>query len=200
MATFYTGNTGASTGPHLDFRVWDVNKGGYTDPSAFTSYLTVGGKSLTDQFGVTSPYGMRDHPVSGGRKMHYGIDYGTPEGTAVNVTGGNYLGTFNDKGGGITSQYAITDADGNPFEILLMHGNKNNKITMDSANTSGKPIIQNNTDSTPKPEGGTSTPAPKEFNTPEAINAEYDRMRMAGDIGDAEKFGMEQWKKMYGNR
>ena len=198
MATFYTGNTGASTGPHLDFRVWDVNKGGYTDPTGFTNYLTVGDQALTDQFGVTSPYGMRDHPVSGGRKMHYGIDYGTPEGTAVNVKGGNYLGTFNDKGGGITSQYGITDKDGNPFEILLMHGNKNNKVTMDSANTSGKPVIQNNTDSTPKPEGGTSTPATKEFNTPAAINAEYDRMRMAGDIGDAEKFGMKQWEKMYG--
>ena len=200
MATFYTGNTGKSTGPHLDFRVWDVNKGGYTDPSRFTNRMMVGDKSLTEQFGVTSPYGMRNHPVSGGKKMHYGIDYGTPEGTAVTITGGNYLGTFNDAGGGITSQYGITDDDGNPFEILLMHGNKDNKITMDSANTSGKPVIQNNTDSTPKPEGGTSTPATKEFNTPEAINAEYDRMRMAGDIGNAEKFGMEQWKKMYGNR
>ena len=198
MATFYTGNTGKSTGPHLDFRVWDVNKGGYTDPSRFTNRMMVGDKSLTEQFGVTSPYGMRNHPVSGGKKMHYGIDYGTPEGTAVTITGGNYLGTFNDAGGGITSQYGITDDDGNPFEILLMHGNKDNKITMDSANTSGKPVIQNNTDSTPKPEGGTSTPATKEFNTPEAINAEYDRMRMAGDIGDAEKFGMKQWEKMYG--
>ena len=26
MASF-TGNTGSSTGEHLDFRVWDVNKG-----------------------------------------------------------------------------------------------------------------------------------------------------------------------------
>jgi len=195
MATFYTGNTGKSTGPHLDFRVWDVNKGGYTDPSRFTDRMMVGDKKLTDMFSVTSPYG-----ADRGSYIHKGIDYATPVGTGITITGGNYLGTFNDKGGGITSQYAITDADGNPFEILLMHGNKNNKITMDSANTSGKPIIQNNTDSTPKPEGGTSTPAPKEFNTPEAINAEYDRMRMAGDIGNAEKFGMEQWKKMYGNR
>jgi len=195
MATFYTGNTGRSTGPHLDFRVWDVNKGGYTDPSRFTDRMMVGDQKLTDMFSVTSPYG-----ADRGSYIHKGIDYATPVGTGISITGGNYLGTFNDKGGGITSQYGITDDDGNPFEILLMHGNKNNKITMDSANTSGKPVIQNNTDSTPKPEGGTSTPATKEFNTPDAINAEYDRMRMAGDIGDAEKFGMEQWKKMYGNR
>ena len=193
MATFYTGNTGRSTGPHLDFRVWDVNKGGYTDPSRFTDRMMVGDQKLTDMFSVTSPYG-----ADRGSYIHKGIDYATPVGTGISITGGNYLGTFNDKGGGITSQYGITDDDGNPFEILLMHGNKNNKITMDSANTSGKPVIQNNTDSTPKPEGGTSTPSTKEFNTPAAINAEYDRMRMAGDIGDAEKFGMKQWEKMYG--
>ena len=195
MATFYTGNTGRSTGPHLDFRVWDVNKGGYTDPSRFTDRMMVGDQKLTDMFSVTSPYG-----ADRGSYIHKGIDYATPVGTGISITGGNYLGTFNDKGGGITSQYGITDDDGNPFEILLMHGNKDNKITMDSANTSGKPVIQNNTDSTPKPEGGTSTPATKEFNTPAAINAEYDRMRMAGDIGDAEKFGMKQWEKMYGGK
>ena len=160
MATFYTGNTGRSTGPHLDFRVWDVNKGSYTDPTRFTDRMMVGGKSLTEQFGVTSPYGMRNHPVSGGKKMHYGIDYGTPEGTAVTITGGNYLGTFNDKGGGITSQYGITDDEGNPFEILLMHGNKNNKITMDGANTSGQPVTQISVADTPKNEGGTATPSP----------------------------------------
>lgn len=193
MATFYTGNTGRSTGPHLDFRVWDVNKGGYTDPSRFTNRMMVGDQKLTDMFSVTSPYG-----ADRGSYIHKGIDYATPVGTGITITGGNYLGTFNDKGGGITSQYGITDDEGNPYEILLMHGNKDNKITMDSANTSGKPVIQNNTDSTPKPEGGSSTPAPKEFNTPEAINAEYDRMRMAGDIGNAEKFGMEKWEQMFG--
>lgn len=197
MATFYTGNTGRSTGPHLDFRVWDVNKGGYTDPSRFTNRMMVGGKSLTEQFGVTSPYGMRNHPVSGGQKMHYGIDYGTPEGTAVTITGGKYLGTFDDAGGGITSQYAITDDEGNPFEILLMHGNKNNKITMSGANTSGQPVTQNSVPDVPKNEGGSATPAPKEFSTPEAINAEYDRLRMAGDVGDAEAFGMKKWKEMF---
>nr|BDD47432.1 hypothetical protein 10 [Pelagibacteraceae bacterium] len=192
MATFYTGNTGRSTGPHLDFRVWDVNKGGYVDPSRFTDRMMVGDQKLTDMFEVTSPYG-----ADRGSYIHKGIDYATPVGTGITITGGKYLGTFNDKGGGITSQYGITDDEGNPFEILLMHGNKNNKITMDSANTSGQPVVQNNTDSTPKPEGGTATPSQQEFTTPEAINAEYDRMRMAGDIGDAEKFGMEKWKQMF---
>ena len=192
MATFYTGNTGRSTGPHLDFRVWDVNKGGYTDPSRFTDRMMVGDKKLTDMFSVTSPYG-----ADRGSYIHKGIDYATPVGTGITITGGNYLGTFNDKGGGITSQYGITDDDGNPFEILLMHGNKNNKITMEGANTSGQPVVQNNTDSTPKPEGGSSTPSTPEFNTPEAINAQYDKLRMAGDIGSAEEFGMKKWREMF---
>ena len=60
--------------------------------------------------------------------------------------------------------------------------------------------LEGGSTSTPKPDGGTATPSTKEFNTPEAINAEYDRMRMAGDIGDAEKFGMKQWEKMYGGK
>ena len=72
---------------------------------------------------------------------YHGIDYGTPTGTEITISGGKYLGTFNDGGGGgITSQYSITDADGNPYEILLMHGSNQNKITMDGANTSGQPI------------------------------------------------------------
>ena len=58
-------------------------------------------------------------------------------------------------------------------------------------------ISQNDNPSVPKNEGGTATPSSKEFTTPDAINAEYDRMRMAGDIGDAEEFGMKKWKEMY---
>ena len=103
--------------------------------------MKVGDQQLTDLFSVTSGYGMRNHPTKGGQRMHHGIDYGTPTGTEVTISGGQFLGTFDDKGGGgITSQYSITDADGNPFEILLMHGSNQNKITMDGANTSGQPI------------------------------------------------------------
>ena len=184
MASFFTGNTGSSTGEHLDFRVYDVSKGEYTDPSRFTSYMKVGDKNLTDLFSVTSGYGMREHPTKGGQKMHHGIDYGTPTGTEVTISGGKYLGTFDDKGGGgITSQYSITDADGNPFEILLMHGSNQNKVNMDGANTSGQPIGGSvDTDKNPS-ESVTPASTAKERAQNYAnmskseINAAYDAMR-----------------------
>ena len=138
MAVFTTGNSGGSTGPHLDFRVWDVDAGAYIDPRPYTGMLQVGGKPLTDQFGVSSGYGMRTHPIHGDQRMHHGIDYLTPSGTQVSVPGATYIGTTNDSsGGGITSQYGFKGKDGRKLEILLMHGDDGNKITSDSFITSG---------------------------------------------------------------
>ena len=128
MTVFITGNTGESTGPHLDFRVYNPSTGGYEDPSAFTSYLTVGeGKSPFD-FQVTSGRGMREHPTKGGQRMHEGIDYATPEGTRLNVNG-QLLSTWEDAGGGIMSQYGIKLDDGSTRELLLLHGSGDNTIT-----------------------------------------------------------------------
>ena len=195
MATFYTGNTGQYTsGPHVDFRVWDVNKGGFTDPTRFTSRMRVGDGLLTDQFNVTSGYGMRTHPTRGGRRMHDGIDYGTPVGTAITIDGGKFLTTFNDPGGGITSQYAITGEDGNPYEILLMHGSDQNKILSEAAVTTGQPIGASSDPSTPKPDADNQAPP---VLTPEQVNAKYDKLRMAGDIFEAEEFGMAQHKRLF---
>lgn len=91
MATFYTGNTGRSRGPHLDFRVWDVEKGKYIDPTRFTSALSSGGKGI-NQFTMTDPYG-KDR----GSYIHKGVDYATEIGTPIDVKG-TFLGTFNDPG------------------------------------------------------------------------------------------------------
>ena len=195
MATFYTGNTGSSTGEHLDFRVYDVNKGGYTDPSRFTSRMRVGDGLLTDQFSVTSPHGMREHPTKGGQRMHHGIDYGTPTGTAVTIQGGKFLTTFNDPGGGITSQYSITDDEGNPFEILLMHGSDNNKVLSDGAIKNGMPSGAD--PSTPSPVADqTVAPATTDYNQMSGaqMNTQYDKLRMAGDVFKAEDEGMKMHK------
>jgi hypothetical protein len=128
MTVFYTGNSGASTGPHLDLRVYNPATDSYEDPGAYTSYLTVGDNKDPFNFQITSGRGMREHPTKGGRRMHEGIDYATPTGTALNVNG-KLLSTWNDEGGGgIMSQYLINTDDGTR-ELLLLHGSDANAIT-----------------------------------------------------------------------
>ena len=85
MRQFVTSSTGLGTGPHADFRVWDKQLRRYVDPNPFLDLLSVNGKPLTAQFRMSSPYGMRTHPVTGQYKMHHGIDFATPEGTRVDV-------------------------------------------------------------------------------------------------------------------
>lgn len=137
MATFYTGNTGGSTGPHLDFRVYDPKTGKYEDPGAYTSYLTSGGKPFN--FDVTSGFGMRTHPIHGDQRMHNGIDYATPSGTGIDIKGGKLLSTWNDKGGGgVMSQYLVQTANG-PREFLMLHGSEDNPLTGTSAVTDYDP-------------------------------------------------------------
>ena len=132
MSTFYTGNSGRSTGPHLDFRVWSHETGGYVDPRPFTSYVSSGGAGV-DQWTMTSPYG-----ADRGSYIHQGIDYATEMGTPIEIQGGRYLTTFDDSGGGgITSQYEIVHSDGKKYDILLMHGNDQNSVLSQSAVTDG---------------------------------------------------------------
>lgn len=128
---YYTGDTGHSTGPHLDMRVWSHEKGAFVDPTEFMKYLSVGGKPVGDQFRMSSPYGMRDLYKNGNEKMHHGIDYATPEMTPIDVMG-EYLTTYNDPGGGITSQYQIPG-----FDLILMHGHNKNKVLTPSYVTDG---------------------------------------------------------------
>ena len=186
MASFYTGNTGKSTGSHLDFRVYDVEKGGYIDPTGFTNVMTVGGKPLTDQFGVTSGYGMRTHPTDGGQKMHHGIDYGTPDNTQVDIAG-TYLTTFNDAGGGITNQYAF-EKDGRKYEALLMHGSDKNAVLSDAAITSGM--------AAPTPARSEAKSKAQDYKSMSAsqLNAEYDRLRAGKDVNAAEAAGLAMHK------
>jgi hypothetical protein len=194
MATFYTGNTGRSTGPHLDFRVWDVEKGGYTDPTSFTGLLSSGGKPLSEQYSVTSGYGMRNHPVSGGQKMHHGIDFATPIGTGIDVAGGKFLTTFNDAGGGVTSQYGFTGEDGRQYEALLMHGNDQNTILSDAAITSG--LAPTNNGSAPRATAKTKAQSYKGM-TAAQINAEYDKIRAGKDINAAQAAGLAMHNDFY---
>lgn len=66
----------------------------YSDPdpkSTYNAHYTETGEALIfdglryplDRLHVTSPFGSRIHPITGKRKMHSGIDYGSPKGSPV---------------------------------------------------------------------------------------------------------------------
>ena len=199
MASFYTGNTGRSTGPHLDMRVYNPATGEYENPSGYTSYLTVGDDPF--DFEVTSGYGMRDHPVEGGRKMHHGIDYATPVGTELNING-QLMSTWEDKGGGIMSQYLINTDDGHR-ELLLLHGSDQNKITGTGALTEYDPndfqlasvTPTNSTPTTPQQEAVERVQNYASMSKAE-LDAAYDGMR--NDPAKARDEGMKMHKAFFG--
>jgi len=117
-----------TTGPHLDVRV--LNKEGkYIDPNTIRSLLTrlrVGkdktplyrqtGDNYTAAFPITSGFGRRTAPTAGASTQHMGVDFGIPEKTKLFWEG---PGTFTPGRGYGTIQ--TTDAQGNPFEVRLLH-------------------------------------------------------------------------------
>ena len=179
-------------------RVFNPATGQYEDPSGYSSFLTVGDDPF--DFEVTSGYGMRDHPVTGGRKMHHGIDYATPVGTQLNVDG-KLLSTWNDEGGGIMSQYLINTDDGHR-ELLLLHGSDQNKITGKGALTDYNP--DDFQLASPKPTESTSKTPQQEAveraqnyaNMSKAeLNTAYDEMR--SDPVKARQEGMKMHKAFF---
>lgn len=77
---------GKVVGHHEAFR--------YEDPdpkSSFNAHYTESGEALVydglryplDRLHITSPYGSRIHPITGQRKTHYGVDYGSPTGSPI---------------------------------------------------------------------------------------------------------------------
>ena len=201
MAQFTTGSSGVGTGAHLDFRVFNPATGKYEDPSGYTDRITVGGKPFN--YAVTSGRGMRTHPVHGDQRMHEGIDYATPEGTVLDIDG-RHLSTWDDKGGGRMSQYAINTDDG-VRELLFLHGNDDNKVTGTGA------VTDYNFDDLPS----VSAPSTAEVVTSDSaqaeakeraqnyaemsksqINAEYDRLRQSDPAAAADE-GMKMHKAFF---
>ena len=199
MATFYTGNTGGSTGPHLDFRVYNPSTGSYEDPSKFTSYLTTNGNPF--DFQVTSGFqpGGRVHPITGKVKPHPGIDYATPSGTAIDIKDGQLLSTWNDEGGGgIMSQYLVQTPDG-AREFLMLHGSDKNQLTGTGA------VTDYDSDNLPKPSNDTPTTPQQEAvervqnyakMSKAELDAAYDGMR--NDPVKAREEGMKMHKAFFG--
>jgi hypothetical protein len=116
-----------TTAPHLDVRV--MRDGKYVDPGTIRSLLTrlkVGkerkplwqkqGEEWKPSFQITSGFGNRKAPAPGASTWHPAHDYGVSGGTPLAWEG---PGTFiPDKGFGTIK---TTDAQGNPYEIKLLH-------------------------------------------------------------------------------
>ena len=86
-----------------------------TGPNPGTGKISA--RPVANSFRITSPFGMRVHPVTGKKRMHKGVDFGTPFGTSVASAGdgkvvkagtGNGYGNvvYIDHGNGVTTRYA----------------------------------------------------------------------------------------------
>ena len=82
-----TGATGIGTGAHLDVRWADGRPITSADADRF---IRVAGKAPSS-FGVSSGYGPRRAPVPGASTFHRGIDFPTPAGLPISLTGGARL-------------------------------------------------------------------------------------------------------------
>jgi murein DD-endopeptidase len=84
---------------------------------------------LPESVHITSPFGLRDHPILGRRRLHAGVDLGTPIGTAVRAAGagvvrragqdsGNGRAIVLDHGRGVVTIYCHND------ELLVHDGQR----------------------------------------------------------------------------
>ena len=109
-----SGNTGRSTGAHLDIR---ASGGGRRLTDADLSRFQAGGKNLS-AYTKTSEYGSRVHPVTGKRHTHGGIDFKMPVGTPITtkVAVKDIKSFYDSKGGGYVQR--ILFADGLSVDLL----------------------------------------------------------------------------------
>jgi hypothetical protein len=201
MTVYYTGNSGRSTGPHLDFQVFNPQTGGYEDSSQFTQYLSVGDQPFA--YEITSgfqPEG-RVNPVDGVTRPHNGTDFAVPTGTAITIKGGKHLSTWDDEGGGRMSQYAVMTDQG-LREFIMLHGNEQNKVTGSAAVTDydfnslvPAPTAPGTNGETPQVKAKEKAKSYKEMSKAQ-INAKYDELRNS-DPSKAVSEGLKMHKAYF---
>jgi len=86
---------------------------GNSPPSNATWLTPVSGYTLT------SPFGMRKHPVLGYNRMHNGIDMACPQGTPIYATRAGKVTTASYQAGGAGYYVSINHLDG--FASIYMH-------------------------------------------------------------------------------
>ena len=74
------------------FASWEaLDKAGPTGPAAQPS-ISIPSRMPLDGSRLTSDYGMRNHPVIGGRRQHKGVDLAAPTGTPIYATADGIVG------------------------------------------------------------------------------------------------------------
>ena len=129
------GSTGDSTGDHVDFQVLKNGKlfplsKTRTDIGQHLQYRAPGQKEWTPVWSkqgeefvqdpgvvLTSPMGMRKHPIHGDYRMHRGEDYAFPEGTQLRFVGQGSVATHANQGGAGN----VSSLRTGPYEVRLLH-------------------------------------------------------------------------------
>ena len=129
------GSTGTSTAPHAHFRLTKDGKEiplstARSDIGQYLQFRLPGQEDwqalytkkasdylLNPAAPLTSPFGMRKHPVHGDMRHHGGEDYGLPEGTQLRFLGEGSVATHANRGGAGN----VSSLRTGPYELQTFH-------------------------------------------------------------------------------
>ncbi|CAM3862578.1 peptidoglycan DD-metalloendopeptidase family protein [Alkalicoccus chagannorensis] len=73
-------------------------------------------------FRMTSPFGMRTHPITGDRRMHNGVDYAAPTGTPIPAQGGGIVSFAGNRGTGFGNYVTVRSG---VYDHIYAHNSRN---------------------------------------------------------------------------